>query len=142
MNSENLGVWACFFSDDAFERLDLVKRRAGRIDKQILFWAPPIPEITLADGLWSELNDEFDTLFDRAEEEDLEPELAVRISHRLKELALERYDDITIQILVGERNGKPVIAREKGLKIREALQELATFLDEMAAMGKTTVVSL
>ncbi|MCL4807649.1 MAG: hypothetical protein KJ062_07625 [Thermoanaerobaculia bacterium] len=62
--------WIFCFWQDEFERLDSLPKRAGAT-RGVLMIPPPAGDITVALGLWAEINTELGTLLDVAETEEI-----------------------------------------------------------------------
>ena len=141
------GRWGDCYWEEKFDQPIPIPRRSGWVDAGRFFLPPPVVDITLLDGLWGELNSELGTLFDMAEEEDLEPEMLQRAAKIISRFVEQHYSGRfgKRKKIAGERiapNRKLLIAKMRYADLTEVLQELSRFLIDAEQKGKTVVVSL
>ncbi len=141
------GRWICCYWQERYEELGRLPRQAGLVSRGVLMLPPPVEDLTIAEGLWTELNEKVGTLFDVAEEEDIPPyrlAAAAQVVSRFVDRIRARGSDLHTAE-VGQQitpQSRLLIAEFPASELSARLQMLADFLDEAATRGKLVTISL
>jgi hypothetical protein len=126
-----LNTWGVFFDTKLYNVLHEFPEAPGRVANRIYYFSSPYFAISYVDNLWSMINAEFGTLFDFAEEEDISPDLCLKIAKTIRKFVkrYKRKGKISRQISI--LDGKSVIAVTSSQSIIAELNSLASFLEDM-----------
>ena len=130
--------WGIFYREDMFGRLLELPRIPGNSADGVFFLPPPVLELAFDEGLWSEINDQTGLMFDLAEEEEIDPYISKKIVKNIKHLAKKfEGSDSVISRVVGQSNGKDIVASMVAEDFSKWLIELASFLESEALKNNT-----
>ena len=133
--------WEEKFNEDIDDNLSYYNQYEG-----ILFIEPPFAEITLSDGFWDELNRKYDTLFDFAEEEELNAEIIPDIVKEIKNISKTKYNKSgNYEVVVGYKLGeqkKEIKLATTYEKLNEIINKLCEFLIEAHKKNKNIIIML
>lgn len=151
MSGESLtrgtGRWIVCYWDENFEILDQLDSVEGADVTGVLMIAPPVSDLTVATGLWKELNSQLGTLFDVAEEERIESDHLLAVSAIVRRFADEVpvHSSRTLAVVSGQivgPGGAKELAEMDSLSYKRWLSALAEFLEEAAVLGKSVTIAL
>jgi hypothetical protein len=138
---ESIQPWGCFSDEDTFDNVDSISRSSGLAAPGVFFLPPAALAILFADGFWKEANRVLGTLMDRGEEEELSPKQLFELADLATDFALRCGVD-RLERQVGIQDGTPVVASVSASDLKCLVNNLAAFLREQAAGGKTVIASL
>src|SRR6185436_7231355 len=103
--------WATFCEAAHHHELKELPDRQGRPVSWAYLLPPSASAILFAEHFWEGINAKLGTLLDRAEEEELGPEVSAKIAEEALAVARSRYRDGIVKKEVGRRaDGSPLYA--------------------------------
>jgi len=143
---DNKGRWLTICWEDKFDELANIKRTEKDLHKGVLFIAPPFAEITLSDGFWVSLNNRFGTMFDMAEEEEIENSILPNMVNEMKQLKNRKYNQTGYyEIKVGvqvQPEKKEIIKKISFEEFKNSIDKLCGFFLDAYHRNKNVIVIL
>ncbi|HVE84137.1 MAG TPA: hypothetical protein VND93_14870 [Myxococcales bacterium] len=107
------------------------------------FLQPDLAAVLFADRFWAEINARLGTLLDRAEEDELDPQLSGKLADEIERLARDRYRGGVVRREVAWRSdGNPIMVTLPAATLAEALEGLVAFLRTASRQGRALIASL
>lgn len=142
-----IGRRLALYWEEKFDEPENNKSTGKDSPKGILFIDPPFADITLSDGFWENLNNKFNTMFDMAEEEELDKSILPKIVDEIKQFSAKKYHNQTgyYEVKVGVRvqpEREEIIKKIAFEEFKHSIDKLCDFLLEANRKNKDVIVML